>query len=172
MAPSSASLDCTQRLADQLQSLTEVAETLTLRLLDLEERFAAQEQALHPLLAGDGSADREALEVAEVRLDDTEQRLGRLESLLNAPLGTNAGRHLQSVPAARLQDPDAGSTGEAGSRKPFGAAAFEPEAFHAQESAPEAFETEESETEEMEPPLRSYGAADLQEDFDLELQQA
>ena len=34
--------DCTQRLADQLQTPSEVAEAITFRLLELEERLAAQ----------------------------------------------------------------------------------------------------------------------------------
>ena len=42
--------DCTQRLADQLQTLSEVAETLTFRLLELEERLAAQELKVQSLL--------------------------------------------------------------------------------------------------------------------------
>ncbi|MFZ0408903.1 MAG: hypothetical protein WAM11_12450, partial [Cyanobium sp.] len=54
------------RLADQLQVLSEVAESLTYRLLDLEERLAGQEQqqqaeAIDPLVA----------EEMELRLLDT-----------------------------------------------------------------------------------------------------
>ncbi|MFO7630812.1 MAG: hypothetical protein R6W06_15130 [Prochlorococcaceae cyanobacterium] len=78
---------CSERLVDQLQSLTEVAETLTLRLLELEDRLAAQERQLQPLLqGGQGSdSDADAFEETESRLAETEERLERLEALLNAP---------------------------------------------------------------------------------------
>ncbi len=52
------------RLSAQLKSLTEVAESLTYRLLELEERHA------------------DLLETLQDRLHDTEARLGRLEGLL------------------------------------------------------------------------------------------
>ena len=71
-----------QRLAQQLQSLSELTESLTYRLLELEERVDASDRQLQPLLQGDGQA-RDALgEEAELRLDETEERLLRLESLL------------------------------------------------------------------------------------------
>ena len=85
---SSASISaCSERLVDQLQSLTEVAETLTLRLLELEDRLAAQERQLQPLLEGGlgSDSDQDASEETESRLAETEERLERLEALLNAP---------------------------------------------------------------------------------------
>lgn len=102
MATASAPLDCTRRLADQLQALTEVAETLTLRLLDLEDRLAAQEGQLQPLLGVANADDPEALEATELRLSDTEDRLGRLESLLNAPQASGSARHLTAVQSVDL----------------------------------------------------------------------
>ena len=60
--------DCTQRLAGQLRALSEVTETLTVRLLELEERLLAQESKLEPLMAED----------TEFRMADTEDRLSRL----------------------------------------------------------------------------------------------
>ena len=65
--------DCTQRLAAQLRALSEVTETLTVRLLELEERLLAQESKLEPLMAED----------TEFRMADTEDRLSRLEGLLS-----------------------------------------------------------------------------------------
>ena len=65
--------DCTQRLAGQLRALSEVTETLTVRLLELEERLLAQESKLEPLMA----------EGTEFRMADTEDRLSRLEGLLS-----------------------------------------------------------------------------------------
>lgn len=65
--------DCTQRLAGQLRALSEVTETLTVRLLELEERLLAQESKLEPLMAED----------TEFRMADTEDRLSRLEGLLS-----------------------------------------------------------------------------------------
>ena len=71
--------DCTQRLADQLQTLSEVAEAITFRLLELEERLAAQELRLEPLLEGQAGSQGALSDETELRLDDTEDRLARLE---------------------------------------------------------------------------------------------
>ena len=74
--------DCTQRLAAQLRALSEVTETLTVRLLELEERLLAQESKLEPLMAED----------TEFRMADTEDRLARLEGLLSD--GSLPGAHM------------------------------------------------------------------------------
>jgi hypothetical protein len=74
--------DCTQRLAAQLRALSEVTETLTVRLLELEERLLAQESKLEPLMA----------EGTEFRMADTEDRLARLEGLLSD--GSLPGAHM------------------------------------------------------------------------------
>jgi len=89
--------DCTQRLADQLQTLSEVAETLTFRLLELEERLAAQELKVLSLLEDQGGALGEMAEDTELRLGDTEDRLARLEGLLGGVESPGAARHLQPV---------------------------------------------------------------------------
>jgi hypothetical protein len=75
---SSASLQ--QRISEQLQSLSLLGETLTLRLLELEERLAALEAQWGELDAGegDGPEQREASRL----LAATEDRLARLEELL------------------------------------------------------------------------------------------
>jgi hypothetical protein len=72
------------RLAGQLQSLSELTESLAYRLLELEER-------LQPLLAGPAAPDPQMADT-ELRLDDTEQRLTRLESLLSGLDGSAATR--------------------------------------------------------------------------------
>ena len=68
------------RLSEQLQALSLVGETLTLRLLELEERLAgleAQLEGLHQQQSS--SASSESTDV----LAATEERIARLEELLN-----------------------------------------------------------------------------------------
>lgn len=89
--------DCTQRLANQLQTLSEVAEAITFRLLELEERLAAQELRLEPLLQGHADSQRVPADETELRLDDTEDRLARLEGLLRGIENQGVGRHLRPV---------------------------------------------------------------------------
>ena len=81
--------DCTQRLAGQLRALSEVTETLTVRLLELEERLLAQESKLEPLMA----------EGTEFRMADTEDRLSRLEGLLSggAHMGSDRFRAVREL---------------------------------------------------------------------------
>ena len=96
MAPSPEAIDALQRLVDQVQALSAVAETLTLRLLDLEERILVQEQALVD------SQARSLGVVAEQRLADTEERLRGLEQMLaSSPvLGVGAGMERPDAVAA------------------------------------------------------------------------
>lgn len=82
MAPELKAADCTQRLADQLQILSEVAEILTFRLLELEERLTVHEVRLEQLLEGGLASGATMDEGTELRLVETEDRLARLESLL------------------------------------------------------------------------------------------
>jgi hypothetical protein len=82
MAPELKAADCTQRLADQLQTLSEVAEILTFRLLGLEERLTVHEVRLEQLLEGTLTSGAPMAEGTELRLVETEDRLARLESLL------------------------------------------------------------------------------------------
>ncbi|MCX5937359.1 MAG: hypothetical protein NTW02_03945 [Cyanobium sp. LacPavin_0920_WC12_MAG_62_9] len=83
MAPELKAADCTQRLADQLQTLSQVAEILTFRVLELEERLAGHEVRLEQLLDGGLASGTPLAEGTELRLVETEDRLARLESLLN-----------------------------------------------------------------------------------------
>ena len=119
MASELTAADVTHRLADQLQMLSQVAETLTFRLLDLEERLAGQELQLQG-----GSAGSDLIAGGtELRLAETEERLTRLESLLESGLAGEADlvepvRHLRSVePDLEVSAPEAEDFG----REDFGA---------------------------------------------------
>lgn len=83
MAAEQSSVEAFKRLALQLQSLSEVTEALTYRLLELDERLASSELMVQSLQAQGGSGLNLA-EDTELRLDDTEARLARLESMLSA----------------------------------------------------------------------------------------
>ncbi|EDY38065.1 hypothetical protein CPCC7001_944 [Cyanobium sp. PCC 7001] len=68
------------RVASQLNTLSEVLETLTVRLLELEERLETHHQEVQSwreLAASPHPADG-----TDLRLDDTEERLSRVEALL------------------------------------------------------------------------------------------
>lgn len=68
------------RLSEQLQALSLVGETLTLRLLELEERLSGLETQLQGLIQSRGPA--ETSDTADM-LAATEERIARLEELLN-----------------------------------------------------------------------------------------
>lgn len=91
MAPSSVAIDTMQRLVDQVQALSSVAETLTLRLLELEERLQRQERAIAEPVALDLGA------LAERRLAESELRLQGLEQML-AALPLAPGPELVALP--------------------------------------------------------------------------
>jgi len=93
-----------QRLVEQLRLISEVSETLTYRLLELEERLAAGERQL--ALLGEQARDSAALPPAmETWLEQTDERLGRVEELLRRSDGRGgiasaaAGRSLMAVRA-------------------------------------------------------------------------
>lgn len=142
------------RLATQLNVLSELLETITYRLLELEERVAAQDlriQAIHDQLQDPAAAAVGLSDDAELRLDDTEERLNQLEALLNgmaSPDGAAAARHLQPVP---LQQPgglgsDPAAAGNAGPEDSTG--------------------PEDSFPEEGEQPFMDELEADLREELD------
>lgn len=94
------SAPCSHRLADHLMVLSEVAETLTYRLVELEERLAAQENQLQLLLQGQDSLIGEEI---DDRLAGTEQRLARIEALLRGVERPGSTRHLTQVKHPALQ---------------------------------------------------------------------
>jgi hypothetical protein len=68
------------RLSEQLQALSLVGETLTLRLLELEERLSGLEAQLQGLIQSSGPG--ETGDTTDM-LAATEERIARLEELLN-----------------------------------------------------------------------------------------
>lgn len=86
------------RYGVQLKALGELSETLTLRLLELEERLGRLEEHQAHLLAG---RDQEGVDSAAVMdlLEQTDDRLSRLEALLEQP-------RQGQVPAASAQSGD------------------------------------------------------------------
>ncbi len=104
----SPSEDSFLRLADQLQVLSQVAEALTYRLLELEERLGGHEDRIGARL--EEVADLEATHGAAMdeRLGDTEERLARIEAALRGLDRAGTSRHLQAVqPPALQQEPPA-----------------------------------------------------------------
>ena len=84
--PSASVVPPLPRLAEQLRVLSELTETLTYRLLEVEERLASQELRVRPLLdaaGGDPAGAAVLQEEMELRLEDTEERLSRLEGVLS-----------------------------------------------------------------------------------------
>lgn len=87
----------TQRLVEQLQLISEVSETLTYRLLELEERLAEGERELAQLRdQAEGAAELPA--AVEGWLEENDERLCRIEALLRRDEGRSAG---DGVAAAR-----------------------------------------------------------------------
>ena len=91
-----------QRLSEQLQALSQVGETLTLRLLELEERLGSLEEQLLELdIRSEGQGELSA-DTGEL-LAATEERIARLEDLLASQGGGgNSGRgSVQPLPLRR-----------------------------------------------------------------------
>ena len=88
------------RLSEQMQALSLVSETLTLRLLELEERLSALEAQLEGLQLQSSPSSSDSAEL----LTATEERIARLEDLLNestaAPLAGVVALH-RPEPEAR-----------------------------------------------------------------------
>lgn len=101
----------TQRLVEQLQQISEVSETLTYRLLELEERLAEGERELAQLRQ-QGHVSPELPEAVESWLEQTDERLARVEELLRRGEGRGSApvRPLMAVspalsrPAARADE--------------------------------------------------------------------
>jgi hypothetical protein len=91
------------RLVEQLQSLSRVAENLTVRLLELEERLADQENRLLPLLEAAEAADPAAMEGMDLRLGETEARLARVEAILRGAESGEGGRSAGASPDRSLR---------------------------------------------------------------------
>jgi len=83
-------VDSTLRLVEQLNALSQLTESLAFRVVELEERLAATELKLQPLMESTPSVAQ--TEDTELRLEVTEERIARLESLLNGSGSLGAGR--------------------------------------------------------------------------------
>jgi hypothetical protein len=84
MANSTPSVPLQQRLGEQLQALSQVSETLTLRLLELEERLLGVERRYDQWVAdGQGEGEASHGSTSDI-LALTEERIARLEELLVA----------------------------------------------------------------------------------------
>ena len=82
MSLDSPELEWALRLCKQLKMLSEVAESLTYRLLELEERFAVQDHQLASRQLAAEQSHSQVAEAMEERMLETENRLGRLDDLL------------------------------------------------------------------------------------------
>lgn len=80
----------TQRLVEQLQLLSELSETLTYRLLELEERLAEGERELAQL-RDQAKVAAELPPGVESWLEETDERLARVEELLRRGVGRSTG---------------------------------------------------------------------------------
>jgi uncharacterized coiled-coil protein SlyX len=96
--------EISRRFGDQLHALSTVAETLTYRLLDLEERLEAQEQSLGSLIGSALGSDPDQVVQMDQRLGDTEARLAHIEELLTGAEPRPMSRHLQALPKQELLD--------------------------------------------------------------------
>jgi hypothetical protein len=74
------------RLSGQLQTLSELVELLTYRMLDMEERLVGQADQLFDRQLALEQGQGDAARVMEERLRETEDRLGRLEGLLRTDI--------------------------------------------------------------------------------------
>lgn len=110
MAPASDSPAGSIRLADQIERLSELMETLTYRTIELEERLLLQEERVAAQDLSDGGSG-EAAAALERRLEQSSQRLLRIESLLarldraTSVPARSTGR-LQVLGSAAAQDSD------------------------------------------------------------------
>ena len=93
-----------QRLSEQLQALSQVGETLTLRLLELEERLGGLEDQLLELDSRSEGQGELSADTGEL-LAATEERIARLEDLLTGQASPSSG-HRSRVQPLPLRRPD------------------------------------------------------------------
>ena len=94
--PPSLSAQAVTRLVEQFSCLAEVAEQLTYRLVDLEERLAEQQQFI-VAIREEGMADNHGHPWQE-RLDQTDLRLAQIETLLGGEGAPRSSRGLALRP--------------------------------------------------------------------------
>ncbi|MEY4354361.1 MAG: hypothetical protein RLZZ609_2602 [Cyanobacteriota bacterium] len=102
------------RLSGQLETLSELAEQLTYRVLELEERLADQDQQLTSLQEASNGFDTRVGHAMEERLEETEARLARIERLLQGRAQRPAElRTLRSLSRSVTQGDDASASVDA-----------------------------------------------------------
>ena len=101
------------RLSEQLQALSQVGETLTLRLLELEERLAGLEEQCSALEDG-AHVQNGGGESAEL-LAATEERIAKLEALL----GDSNSKRASVVPMPRQPELEINPFPEEDGEQPF-----------------------------------------------------
>ena len=82
MSLDASELEWAVRLSGQLKTLSDLAETLTYRMLELEERFAGQENQLVSRQLDGEQRHADMTQAMEERMRETEDRLGQIEQLL------------------------------------------------------------------------------------------
>lgn len=100
MATDNPSPLCLDRLADQMRVLSELTETLTYRLLELEEKLAVSEESLRPFREAEPPCVDEEM---ESRLLATEEKLDRIESMLKMVDRPGSTRHLLALHVPAFQ---------------------------------------------------------------------
>ena len=108
MASVGSELEWAARLSVQLQTLSELAESLTFRVLELEERLSAQDHQLVSLQMASDELTDGITRAMEERMVETEDRLVRIEGLLQrGGQRTSPARSLRALPKTsrnNLQD--------------------------------------------------------------------
>lgn len=89
-------VDSVLRLVEQLNALSQLTESLAFRVVELEERLAAPELRIKPSL--DAGIPAAQADDTELRLDDTEERIARLESLLTGAGSMSQPRNRDAQP--------------------------------------------------------------------------
>lgn len=108
MASVGPELEWAARLSVQLQTLSELAENLTFRVLELEDRLTAQDDQLVSLQMASDELTDGITSAMEERMVATEDRLVRIEGLLQGGNGSFPARSLRALPKpspANLNDP-------------------------------------------------------------------
>jgi chromosome segregation ATPase len=113
MSSLSSELEWAARLSGQLETLSELAESLTYRVLELEDRVARQDGQLSSLQEASDALSQGIGEGIEARMRDTDDRLARIEQLLQGE-GTRGpySRSLRAVPKARTDPHDLASSSD------------------------------------------------------------
>lgn len=107
MASVGPELEWASRLSVQLQTLSELAESLTFKVLELEERLSAQDHQLSSLQMASEERNDGVTRAMEERMLETEDRLVRIEELLQGGgHRSSPSRSLRALPKPASIDPD------------------------------------------------------------------